>query len=567
LFRRDSIGVNLFLDKGRSLLIDFASRLDRDSAVRELTSLPLDPHSLVQESDAAQFLSQTPWHSLWSNGRLSNYEYLLIVNHIAGRAFGDLDRYPVFPWILRSYSAESDGCRDLSQTLQARTLARHQVLAYLQLIEPFATIAAAESIAPASSLGDFFRAGSPDLAVPEFFACPELLTAPAFSIPEWSASPLDFVYRHRRHLESPFVTAQIPFFISTVFSIPHPPPRVRRSTPLFTEPVQYYVGVSRAIAAIIAERAAAGFDIYIAAAAVVHHVALDEVHRNPGRESFAGSRSTRGHDRRPSGPASARTVAQSLTVGTQKRTPMPPLSADSWMVAMPGGFVLANATSALFRVLDVDGRGGRELDSRLRKVRAIATDGDWAAVGGAALVLFKSGERMALIQVYRDLVSAVAVSEKYGVAIAGTNDGALVVVSLARLSMVRAIELDGLIPRKIEITGGWGFFVTYGHEIVCGSIRHYIVVHNVNGVFVRKVELGVAIDCWFSWASWDGFDFLAMAGENGKIETCEVYELHERKSVYNCQTKIVALYYSKNHALLVAASVAGQLFFIPCVVP
>jgi hypothetical protein len=165
------------------------------------------------------------------------------------------------------------------------------------------------------------------------------------------------------------------------------------------------------------------------------------------------------------------------------------------------------------------------------------------------------------------LVSAVAVSERYAVAVAGTNDGALVVVSLARLSMVRAVELGRLIPRKIEVTSGWGFFVTYGHEIVAGSVRHYVVVHTVNGLFVRKAELTLAIDCWVTWQSWDGFDFLAVAGENGKIEVCEVYHVNARRSVYNCQTKIVALHYSKNHALLIAASAAGQLFFIPCVVP
>jgi hypothetical protein len=46
---------------------------------------------------------------------------------------------------------------------------------------------------------------------------------------------------------------------------------------------------------------------------------------------------------------------------------------------------------------------------------------------------------MALVQVYRDFVLAVAISERYRVAIAGTNDGALVVVPFVRLSLVRAI--------------------------------------------------------------------------------------------------------------------------------
>jgi hypothetical protein len=159
------------------------------------------------------------------------------------------------------------------------------------------------------------------------------------------------------------------------------------------------------------------------------------------------------------------------------------------------------------------------------------------------------------------------VSERYDLAIAGTKDGALVLVSLSRLSMVRSVELGSVIPRKIEVTAAWGFVVTYGEEIVAGAVRHYLLVHTVNGAFVRKAELVSGLDCWCFWASWDGFDFLASASDTGKIDVCEVYHVNERRSVYNCQAKIIVLYYSKSHGFVVAASAAGQLFFIPCLPP
>lgn len=41
--------------------------------------------------------------SLWSFGKISNFEYLSILNFLAGRNFNDLNQYPVFPWVLKNY--------------------------------------------------------------------------------------------------------------------------------------------------------------------------------------------------------------------------------------------------------------------------------------------------------------------------------------------------------------------------------------------------------------------------------------------------------------------------------
>lgn len=36
---------------------------------------------------------------------MSNFEYLMHVNKLAGRSFNDLTQYPVMPFILRDYSS------------------------------------------------------------------------------------------------------------------------------------------------------------------------------------------------------------------------------------------------------------------------------------------------------------------------------------------------------------------------------------------------------------------------------------------------------------------------------
>lgn len=44
--------------------------------------------------------------SMWSLGKISNFEYLCILNFLAGRNFNDLNQYPVFPWVLKNYEGK-----------------------------------------------------------------------------------------------------------------------------------------------------------------------------------------------------------------------------------------------------------------------------------------------------------------------------------------------------------------------------------------------------------------------------------------------------------------------------
>ena len=49
---------------------------------------------------------------LWAEGKLSNFDYLMYVNTLAGRSFNDITQYPVFPWVLNDYTSDSIDIRD-----------------------------------------------------------------------------------------------------------------------------------------------------------------------------------------------------------------------------------------------------------------------------------------------------------------------------------------------------------------------------------------------------------------------------------------------------------------------
>jgi hypothetical protein len=57
----------------------------------------------------------------WQERRITNFEYLMRLNMLAGRSFNDLSQYPVFPWVLADYTSET---LDLSNPQVYRDLSK-----------------------------------------------------------------------------------------------------------------------------------------------------------------------------------------------------------------------------------------------------------------------------------------------------------------------------------------------------------------------------------------------------------------------------------------------------------
>ena len=43
----------------------------------------------------------------WRRREISNFDYLVHLNTIAGRSYNDLGQYPVFPWVLSDYASNT----------------------------------------------------------------------------------------------------------------------------------------------------------------------------------------------------------------------------------------------------------------------------------------------------------------------------------------------------------------------------------------------------------------------------------------------------------------------------
>lgn len=77
----------------------------------------------------------------WRRREMSNFEYLMTLNTLAGRSYNDLMQYPVFPWVVADYTSDSldlsnpTSFRDLSKPVGALNEKRFQL--FLERYESF----------------------------------------------------------------------------------------------------------------------------------------------------------------------------------------------------------------------------------------------------------------------------------------------------------------------------------------------------------------------------------------------------------------------------------------------
>eukprot|EP01061_Rhynchopus_euleeides_P023171 TRINITY_DN37724_c0_g1_i2.p1 TRINITY_DN37724_c0_g1~~TRINITY_DN37724_c0_g1_i2.p1 ORF type:complete len:1372 (+),score=598.18 TRINITY_DN37724_c0_g1_i2:35-4150(+) len=131
VFRRKYLLVNnsleVFTERGLAFLFSFRDEREREKVYSEL----LAQCSRAKEmSHTAEKL--TTWQEKWQRGEITNFQYIMSLNTMAGRSFNDLTQYPVFPHVLADYtSVELDlsdpaAYRDLTRPMGCQTEERRR---------------------------------------------------------------------------------------------------------------------------------------------------------------------------------------------------------------------------------------------------------------------------------------------------------------------------------------------------------------------------------------------------------------------------------------------------------
>ncbi|MQL80327.1 hypothetical protein Taro_012750 [Colocasia esculenta] len=189
----------------------------------------------------------------WWVGELSNYEYLLILNKIAGRRWGDHTFHTVMPWVI-DFSVKPDensdaGWRDLEKSKWRLAKGDEQLdFTYLtsevphhisdECLSELAVCSYKARRLPLSILRSAVRSvyepneypsnmqrlyqWTPDECIPEFYSDPRIFSSlhagmSDLSVPSWAKSAEEFISLHRAALESNHVSQQIHHWIDITF--------------------------------------------------------------------------------------------------------------------------------------------------------------------------------------------------------------------------------------------------------------------------------------------------------------------------------------------------------------
>lgn len=230
----------------------------------------------------------------WQHREISNFEYLMFLNTIAGRSYNDLNQYPVFPWVITNYESEEldltlpSNFRDLSKPVGALNPKRAAffaeryesweddqvpkfhygthystasfVLAWLLRIEPFTTYFLNlqggkfdHADRTFSSISRAWRNSQRDTSdikelIPEFYYLPEMFVnfndynlgvmddgtvVSDVELPPWAKTSEEFVRINRLALESEFVSCQLHQWIDLIFGYKQQGPEAVRSLNVF----------------------------------------------------------------------------------------------------------------------------------------------------------------------------------------------------------------------------------------------------------------------------------------------------------------------------------------------
>ncbi|XP_028982965.1 WD repeat- and FYVE domain-containing protein 4 isoform X2 [Betta splendens] len=135
-FLLEDNAIEIFMKNGLSGFLVFLNR-DHVSAYKRLCTVT----PALKGRGAAEVIANARKTSViekthlvkWQKGEISNFEYLMHLNTIAGRTYNDLMQYPVFPWVLANYESERldltnpANFRDLSKPMGAQTEKRKQM--------------------------------------------------------------------------------------------------------------------------------------------------------------------------------------------------------------------------------------------------------------------------------------------------------------------------------------------------------------------------------------------------------------------------------------------------------
>uniref|UniRef100_A0A3Q1FIH2 Neurobeachin n=1 Tax=Acanthochromis polyacanthus TaxID=80966 RepID=A0A3Q1FIH2_9TELE len=292
--------MEVFMANRTSVMFNFPDQATIKKVIYSLprvgvgTSYGLPQARRISLATPRQLFKSSNMTQRWQRREISNFEYLMFLNTIAGRTYNDLNQYPVFPWVLTNYDSEEldltlpGNFRDLSKPVGALNPKRAAFYAeryetweddqtppchynshystaattlhWLVRIEPFTTFFLCANSnkfdhpdRTFSGIARSWRNCQRDTSdvkelIPEFYYLPEMFVNSNsyhlgmredrtmvcdVDLPAWAKKPEDLVRINRMALESEFVSCQLHQWIDLIFGYKQRGPEAVRALNVF----------------------------------------------------------------------------------------------------------------------------------------------------------------------------------------------------------------------------------------------------------------------------------------------------------------------------------------------
>ncbi|XP_076665183.1 A kinase anchor protein rugose isoform X6 [Andrena cerasifolii] len=295
-----NLAIEIFLASRTSILFAFPDQATVKKVIKALPRVGVGIKYGIPQTRRASMMSprqlmrSSNMTQKWQRREISNFEYLMFLNTIAGRTYNDLNQYPVFPWVLTNYETKEldlslpSNYRDLSKPIGALNPSRRAyfeerfqgwehdsippfhygthystaafVFNWMIRVEPMTTMFLALQGGKFdypnrlfSSIALSWKNCQRDTSdvkelIPEFFFLPEMLVnsnryrlgrqedgsaVGDVELPPWASSPEEFIRINRMALESEFVSCQLHQWIDLIFGYKQKGPEAVRATNVF----------------------------------------------------------------------------------------------------------------------------------------------------------------------------------------------------------------------------------------------------------------------------------------------------------------------------------------------
>ena len=575
---------------------------------------------------------ETPLTQEWVEGEISNFEYLMNVNFCSGRTYNCPSQYPIMPWILSDYTSEQLNLedisiyRDLSLPIGAINPQKNRecslsyencgyffssgpigpaiVYRYLIRLEPFTSLHIAFQGGRFDHAERQFQTinraylhsvtTEPMELIPELFTCPDILVNKNkfelgtnvpnddVELPPWASSPIDFIYKHRKALESDHVSQHLHDWINLMFgAYQRDPDHMNVYAPFLYEGFQPSEDMTQK-----------EIDIALRNCGQIPSRLFTKPH--PTRKVFERSSTISGllshqfdfsidnilplqKSRTSVLLCSAEGLVHSVifTFTADKITPTTKKASNKKCtldsLRLLTKHLLLGLDETHHKLTVVDWRDQKPLHSNIifGTITFVECDAPIIlAVADDATATFWRQDFLEtplfVVESTHGAYTCGCVRDSFDLAVLGAADGTLELVSLRHRKVTLTIKLDGHTPQIVAVSKSMGFILVYSTS--AQELGALLTLFTVNGDHIKSVNLGSdeKVTNIELFVDHKGFDYAAIATASGKVFAFELYYMKPSVLMRNCQNPGTLHYDRKSHILMHFAA-SGKLTCFPFV--